>query len=95
MPSLKDWSIVNDSGDNFPNKRMKLTGKIYLSEIFKDGVEVITSPIQSFTYILDGQALTSNGTNYYLGMPSKKWMDWLRENKLEIKDYEGINWLQN
>jgi hypothetical protein len=69
-----------------------LGGRAYGHPKFEDGEEIMTSFIMDLN-IPNKRAKTYSGSEYILGSPDPKWLEWLEENNFtedleDLKAYE-------
>jgi len=74
FPRLESWVVAKDSyGDCI------LAGNVYNHSRIKNGASIETSPLLKCGHLF---AVTSTGSKYLLGTPSKEYMDFREKHNL-------------
>jgi hypothetical protein len=85
MAKLEQWGVC-ERGDCFaaPETRMIcLTGIVYGHPVKPDGKEIVTNAIAA----VDGRIITTySGTEYVLGEPAPKYLQYLKDNGYEYNE---------
>jgi hypothetical protein len=85
MVELKNWSVQVDPNPYAApeTKALFLVGEVYGHPAKMDGKMIKTSRIQSS----DGLNVTTQNRTYILvGPPDPKWIQWLKDNNLDLPD---------
>lgn len=88
MPRLENWSVITRTVNPFQAPELgfaALHGNVYDNPNFDDGDEVDTSVIKSID--LDKKVAQTRNTLYELGEPDAKWLEWLKENGYDLRQY--------
>jgi len=82
MPRLENWSLVRGFDPYQPPEAQLgyLKGVVYGHRRLKDGQYVLTSALVRFS-VSTRRAKTYSGSDYFLGKPDPKWVEWLEENE--------------
>ena len=82
-PRIEDWSVSEGWGlyDAPELRRFYIQGKVYGHHIFATGASIRTSDIVSVNGI---RVITVSGSEYRLGRPNKKYVQWCREQGCHV-----------
>ena len=89
-PRLENWSVkqVTNSPYEAPELGFSaICGEVYNHPVPRhyDGKKIQTSRVKSIN--LDTNIAQTNNTTYELGTPSQEWLDWMKENGYELRQY--------
>jgi len=84
MPRLENWSMVQGFDPYLPPEAQPgfLQGIVYGHNRLDDGEHILTSALVEFD-LTAGTAKTRSGSDYSLGKPDPKWVEWLEENRFD------------
>ena len=88
MIRLENWSIVNSKDNPFlaPElRRRSLHGNVYGHPVFEDGKSIKTSPLIEID--LEKNVAKTQNTEYVLGEVSTPYMQWLKDNNMELQNF--------
>lgn len=80
---IENWYVTDDGNPYNPPEyaRKMIGGEVYGNPRFPDGHKIVTSSITK----VDGRIVTTNsGSVYELGTPSPDYINWLKENNMEL-----------
>ena len=83
MPHLEDWSLTHGPASAYmaPEQiTQHLRGIVTGHPRKSDGTLVTTTSLQAIDY--EGKTAKTRNTEYTLGEPDAKWLEWLDDNKI-------------
>lgn len=85
---LDNWMLVE-----YEDGSCKLVGKVYGHPGFDHAGQITTSVVKELS-IVNGFAITSSGSKYFLGDPDRNWIKWLESNGY-VDSIKNINEMNN
>ncbi len=82
IATLENWHTER-TGDQYTAPELShltIVGNVKGHKSLPDGVLIQTSAIID----ADGRNIRTENSKYYLGVPSQKWLDWMKDNGIEF-----------